>query len=57
MIRIVLNTCIDDCKEFRYGKGTARIVGSKLVVEDGNQCVLITEFVNVKELVRMDYVK
>lgn len=51
MLKIILVTSISDGSELYYENGVARIVGSKLVVEDGSKCVLVTEFKNVRELV------
>lgn len=52
MLTVVLNTPVEECKVFKYGEADARIVGSKIVVENGRECLLVTEFGNVKELVK-----
>lgn len=54
MLKIKLNSAVGNKDSYTYGNATARIVGSKIVVESGSECVMVTEFGNVKELVKED---
>lgn len=53
MLNIVLNAPINERRKISLDNGIAKIVGSKLIVEDQNRCVLITELVNIKELISL----
>lgn len=54
MLNIKLNVAINDSDSFTYNNATARIVGSKIVVEQGSECVMVTEFGNIKELAKVN---
>lgn len=54
MMKIKLNYAVGNKDSYTYDDATARIVGSKIVVESGSECVMVTEFGNVKELVKDD---
>lgn len=54
MLIIKFRREINGSKEYEYSNAVARIIGSRIVVEEKGECVVITEFGNVEELIKVE---